>query len=172
MFEKNKGICDIYNPINSYCSTEMNTITDLDNNLLSNDKNDYTQIVTNENNYYIKNEIINLEDIKNNIKLLNPVKFNETLSKFLEKLNPYMKYKEYFSNDNFKELYSVSKKLPTIQKRNLNEEKQTIINEKSFFNFTHYGGVQINLLLKNNMGYNSDAMEAIMSAKIDNYEKI
>ena len=169
--EKSKGICDIYNPINSYCTTEMNTIMDLDNNLLSNDKKDYTQIATNENNYYIKNEITNLVDISNNIKLLNPVKFNETLSNFLEKLNPYMKYSEYFSNDNFKELYSVSKKLPTKEKRNLNEEKQTIINEESFFNFTHYGGVQISLLLKNDMGYNSDAMKAILSVKIDNYEQ-
>ena len=167
--EKNRGICDLSNQMNSYCTTEMNTTTDLDNNLLSYDEIAYTQITTDEYNYYIKNKITNLVDISKDTKLLNPEKFNETLSNFLEKLNPYMKYKEHFSNDNFKELYSVSKKLPIKEKRTLTVDKPTIIHEESIFNFKHYGGVEVGLFLKNNLGYNSEAMEALMNGKINDY---
>ena len=74
------------------------------------------------NNTYIKNKTTNLIDITDEFKS-DPEKYNDTLNKFLSKLNTYMKYHENFSTEQFKELYSISKGLPINQRRRDEEKK-------------------------------------------------
>ena len=55
--ETNGGICDIYNPIGSFCTTDMNTTKDSEGNLISYDEYTFTNITTDNNNFYIKKNI-------------------------------------------------------------------------------------------------------------------
>ena len=75
-----------------------------------------------------------------------------------------MKNYVHFSLENFRELYDVSKgiKKENIINRALNEKKRQIINGESLFNFTHFGGVQIILGLKNKLGYNYEALNFLL----------
>ena len=164
--EKNKGICDVHNSVFSFCTTEMNTTTDLNNNLLAYDEIAFENITMDSNNTYIKNKTTNLIDITSEFKS-DPEKYNDTLNKFLSKLNPYMKYHEHFSREQFKELYSISKGLPINQRRRNEEKKQYIINNLKYFEYKNYGGVDLNIFQQNNLGYNTEAMEASQFITID-----
>ena len=165
--ETNGGLCEVENTLSSFCTTDMNTTKDSEGNLLAYDELAFTNITTDENNYFIKNKYTKLLD-KTIPEELNPDKFNETLNILYPKLKDYMKYYEHFNLTNFKELYKVSKGIAneTKVRRNLYYEKPTIINEENLFKFTHFGGIQILINLKDNIGYNSQSMEA------DNYVQI
>ena len=170
--EKNDGICDIYNPINSHCTTEMNTTTDFDDNIISYDEIAFTNITSDTDNSYIKNKTTNLIDVSDKYSFLNPEKYHKILKMFLAKLNPYMKYTEHFSLNDFDELLSISKASPKKKgRRYLNNENQDIINEQAIFNYTYNQAIEIQIDLKNNLGYNSEAMEALISGKIDENKK-
>ena len=169
VIEKNGGICDIDNPIGSFCTTEMNTTKDPEGNLVEYNEIAFTNITTDENNYYIKNKITKLIDKTSFLSELNAEKYNETINKLYPKMKEHLKYYEHFSFDNYGELYNISKgiKSESQTKRRLDDEKPTIINERELFSFSHYGGVNIQINLKNNIGYNSEAMEASNSLQID-----
>ena len=161
--ETNGGICDIDNPIGSFCTTDMNTTKDSKGNLIAYDEVAFTKITKDEDNYYIKTKITNLMDkTNNNISELNPEKYNETLNKLYPHLKDYLKNFEQFSLENFKELYNVSKGLlnEVQAKRRLKQTGQVIEKKKNLFHFSHYGGVEIKISLKDNIGYNAEAMEA------------
>ena len=168
--EINGGICDIFNPIGSFCTTEMNTTKDPEGNLISYDEYTFTNITTDENNFYIKKKYTYLSD-KTNISKINPEKYNETLNKIYPNLKDYLRNYEKFSFENFKELYNVSKKLPEekneIRRRRISEEKSLIENKQNLFSIKHYGGVVIQMSLKDNVGYNTEAMVASNLLQID-----
>ena len=77
--ETNGGLCNIYDNFGSMCTTDMNTTTDLDGNLLSYDELAITNIITDENNSYIKNKVTHLIDISNTISGLDPAKYKNAL---------------------------------------------------------------------------------------------
>ena len=162
--ETNGGICDVENSIGTFCTTDMNTTKDKNGNLIAYDELAFSNITTNEDNYYIKNKITSLSDKTIFIKELNPNKYNKTLYKILPILKEYMIVHEQFSSENFKELYYVSKGLTNLldEKRSLNngaKESQLIFSEP-LFNYAHFSGMQFLLYLTNNLGLNTETMEA------------
>ena len=106
--ETNGGICDVSDPFSSFCTTEMNTTTDLDGNVLFYDEIAFTNITHDENNSYIKNKITNLKDETEKMKNVDIKAYGEALKALIDKVEPYLKYYEEFSVENFKELYKVS----------------------------------------------------------------
>lgn len=72
--ETNAGICDIEKAQLSYCTTDMNTTTDLDNNILSYDELAIMNITIDSKNYYIKSKKTNLVDETNKNENLDKVK--------------------------------------------------------------------------------------------------
>jgi hypothetical protein len=54
----NGDICNIENAYNSFCTTDMNTTKDLEGNLISYNELATTNLTTDENNYFIKNNIL------------------------------------------------------------------------------------------------------------------
>ena len=169
--ETNGGICDIYNPIGSFCTTDMNTTKDSEGNLISYDEFTFTNITTDENNFYIKKKYTNLLDKTSYLSQINPEKYNETLNKIYPNLKDYLKNYEHFSIENFNQLYNISKGLPEEKKekrrRRLFKEDSVIENKQNLFSFTHYGGVNIQMSLKDNVGYNTQAMVASNLLQID-----
>ena len=101
--ETNGGTCNIYDNIGTLCTTEMNTTTDLEGNLLQYDEIAITNITTDENNGYIKNKLTHLIDISEQIKDFNPLKYKSSLEKLLANLQPYMKEDIQFTTDDFNE---------------------------------------------------------------------
>ena len=171
--ENNKGICDIYNSINSYCTTDMNTTTDLDNNILSYDEIAFTRIISGNNDSFIKNKTTHLIDVSENFSFLNPENYLKILNIFLSKLNPYMKYIEHFSLKDFEQFLSDTNDFfnGKTKRRNLEVKESHIINEQEIFKY-NYDPVEIGIGLKNNLGYNSDAMEASINGRIDDYTEV
>lgn len=167
--EINGGLCEMENAFNSFCSTDMNTTKDSNGNLIAYDELCFTNITKDENNYYIKKKYTTLLDKTEFVNNLSPEKYNETLNNLYPNLQQYLKNYVHFSLDNFRELYNVSKGIKTedVSKRNLVEEKRQIINNEALFNFTHFGGVQITIGLKNNAGYNTQAIQALNLFEID-----
>ena len=168
--ETNGGMCDIVDSFNSFCTTDMNTTSDSNGNILSYDEVAFTNITDDENNYYIKNKITKLIDQTEKLDKIEPSLFEQGLNKLLSKLKPYMLFKEEFSTENFKELYKVSKNITDDEPkfRNLNSQKKIIIKEEEeLFQFTHYGGVKVYLNLFNDIGYNTESMKAFAKLKID-----
>ena len=169
--ETNDGICDIYNPIESTCTTDMNTTKDSEGNLISYDEYTYTRIPTDKDNYYIKKKYTYLTDKTGYSPELNPEKYNETLNKIYPHLKNYLKTYEQFSRENFCELYNVSKGLPDIKEQNrrrrLNQQGSVIEKNINYLKLSHYGGVNIQLSLKNNIGYNTQNMFASNIMSID-----
>ena len=169
--ETNGGICDVENSIGTFCSTDMNTTKDKNGNLIAYDELAFSNITTNEDKYYIKSKMTSLSDKTQFIKELNPIKYNKTLHEILPHLKEYMKVYEQFSSDNFKELYYHSKGLTNLinEKRRLNEEAQAtnLIYCEPLFNFEHYSGMQISINLTNNLGLNTQTMEAFSGFKFD-----
>ena len=171
--ETNGGICDIKNAQLSFCTTDINITTDLENNILSYDEEAIMNITLDVNNSYIKIKITNLTDESGKIEYLNPQIYEEKLNNIIQKLNPYLKYKELFSKDDFYEFYILSKNgsaaLKKIQKRKLDSYvDKKIKNEISLFNyFSPENGINVDLLLFNNLGLNSAFMEAGLNLEIE-----
>ena len=169
--ETNGGICDVENSIGSFCSTDMNTTKDKNGNLIAYEELAFSNITTNEDNYYIKSKITSLSDKTKFVNELNPVKYNKTLSQILPHLKEYMKVHEQFSSENFKELYYDSKGLTNLlneRRRLSNEAKDTqLIYSENLFNYGHYSGMQILINLTNNLGLNTQNMEASSGFKFD-----
>ena len=131
--ETNEGICDIENGQLSHCTTDMNTITDLENNILFYDEEAVMNITIDANNSYIKTKITNLTDESSKVENLNPQIYEEKLNNIIQKLNPYLKYEELFSKDDFNEFYIISKNGSDalMQKRKLDNYDDKIIKEEN-----------------------------------------
>ena len=161
--ETNKGICDIENGQLSFCTTDMNITTDLENNFLSYDEEAIMNITIDTNNSYIKSKITNLIDESNKTENLNPQIYEEKLNNIIQKMNPYLKYEELFSKDDFYEFYTLSKnESKTFKKRKLNTDDDKIVKKENnlFHLFTPESGISMDVNLFNNIGINSDFMEA------------
>ena len=174
--ETNGGICDVENSIGSFCSTDMNTTKDKNGNLIAYEELAFSNITTNEDNYYIKSKITSLSDKTKFVNELNPVKYNKTLNQILPHLKEYMKVHEQFSSENFKELYYNSKGLTNLlnEKRRLsNEAKDTpLIYSENLFDYAHFSGMKILINLTNNLGLNTEDMEASSGFKFDSEKSV
>ena len=171
--ETNGGVCNIYDSIGSHCTTDMNTTTDLEGNLLSYDELAITNITTDEKNSFFKIKLTKLIDISDKNPNLEPKKYKNSLDKLLPMLQTYMKDDILFTTDNFTDLYNLvqdkskSKKKTYISKktnktyRNLMEYVSSFIKEKSLFYYKDVGGIQINLFLKADSGLNTQALTLI-----------
>ena len=173
--ETNGGICNVEKSIGSFCTTDMITKKDSKGNLLTYDEVAFTNLTTNENNYYIKNKTTTLIDKTEFITNLNPQKYNKTLFLLYPKLSECLKYYEKFSTEEFKELYNVTKGIETesqkARRRNLHVDRPVIMNNEKLFDYSHYCGIEISLMLQDNSGYNTEAMEAASFFEIDGQKK-
>ena len=173
--ETNGGICDVVDPFKSFCTTDMNTTVNPEGKILTYDEEAFTNITQDKNNSYIKEKITNLKDESEKVAHVNKVEYKEALDILLEKLNPYFKYYEQFSEEEFKELYKASKNISGdidinsgVQRRNLRAEKQeeeALSNEETLFNYTHYTDTKLLINLRNEPGYNSESMQAQVNLK-------
>lgn len=175
--ETNGGICDIENGQFSFCTTDMNTTTDLENNILTYDEEAIMNITLDDNNTYNKNKITKLIDESNKTENLNPEIYEEKLNITIQKLNPYLKYEELFSKDDFYEYY-VNYMLSKNGSAPLNERQIRILDntndkmiekENNLFHlFSHESGITVDLNLFNNLGINSEFMSASNNLYIEN----
>ena len=173
--EINGCICDIENAQFSYCSTDMNTTTDLDNNILSYDELATMNITTDSDNYYLQYKTTNLVDKTENIENDAIEEYKKNLNKFIEKIEPYLKYQVLFSKENFEEYYYIVKKNTSFvqQKRKLRNEvddyKEEISNENNVWDvFTPTSGIRIDVTLLNNAGLLNNFMQADNYFYLDN----
>ena len=170
--ETNGGICDVDNSIGTFCSTDMNTTKDKNGNLIAYNELAFSNITTNEDNYYIKNKITSLSDKTKFIEDLNPIKYNKNLNEILPLLKEHMIVHEQFSSEQFKELFYVSKGLTNLlgDKRRLNSEadERKLIYSENLFNYTHFSVNNLQIKLENNLGLNTEAIEASSGFNIDN----
>ena len=171
IWELNRGICDIPDSFNSFCTTEMNTSTNINGTLLTYDEVATTNITNDELNSFYKIKTTKLRDKSSEFENINKTSYEQILNKMISKLNPYMKYKEEFSTDQFKILYNISKNITTEQKepkRNLDDnQKPKLIGEEELLKIDHYGGVKFSINLKNDIGLNVESMKAFLNLKID-----
>ena len=162
--ETNGGICDVDNSIGTFCSTDMNTTKDKNGNLIAYDELAFSNITTNEDNYYIKKKITSLSDKTKLTNDLDPIKYQKNLNKILPYLKEHMRIHEQFSAERFKELFYVSKGLANIldKKRRLNLEgnERQLIYSENLFTYLHYSGNNLFIKLENNLGLNTESMEA------------
>ena len=151
----------------------MNITTDFENNILSYDEEAIMNITLNADNSYIKAKITNLTDESCKNEYLNSQKFEEKLNNIIQKLNPYLKYEELFSKDDFYEFYILSKNgsaaLKKMQKRKLdNFDNKMIKKENNFlYLFSPDSGISVDFSLFINSGINSDFMEAGLKLDIE-----
>ena len=159
--ELNGGPCNIYNNFGSICTTEMNTTTDLEGNLIKYDEYAVTNIPKDKDNGYIKIKETHLIDETDNIQNLDPSKYKSSLDKLLPKLKPYMKEDIQFTSDNFTDLYNTvhkKEKLVLNKKRKprnlfdsaIQDAQSTF--EANLFNYQDPGGIEINYNLVNDAG--------------------
>ena len=82
-----------------------------------------------------------------------------------------MKVYEQFSSEDFKELFYDSKGLTNLlnEKRRLNSEAKEahLIYSESLFTYGHFSGMQVLINLTNNLGLNTQSMEASSGFKFD-----
>lgn len=172
--ETNEGICDIENSQFSFCTTDMNTTTNLDNKILEYNEVAIMNITTDNQNSYIKTKTTKLVDESDKVENFDPEIYEENLNNIINKLSPYLKYDELFSKENFQELLFVSKngmaEFKKMGKRKLDTyDEHMIKKENNVFNlFTPESGIEVDLTLFNNVGINSDFMEANNIMYIDN----
>lgn len=162
--ETNGGTCNIYDNIGTLCTTEMNTTTDLEGNLLQYDEIAITNITTDENNGYIKNKLTHLIDISEQIKDFNPLKYKSSLEKLLANLQPYMKEDIQFTTDDFNELYHLVKTKTKFFKKKNSKKFRNLIEyatyksqgrqERNLFNYKDIGSINIDYNLINEPGIN------------------
>ena len=131
--ERNGGICDVDNPFNSFCSTEMNTTIDQKGNLLTYDEVAYSEIINDVNNSYTKKKLTNLVDVSYKIESFNKTEYKEKLNIILSKINPFMKYNEQFSIEQFGELYDISKGKKRRRLESNDNNEITFIKKQSLF---------------------------------------
>ena len=166
--EINGGICDIENAEYSFCTTDMNTTTDLENNILTYEEEAIMNITSDSKNSYVKTKNTKLVDITKDIENLNVETYEQNLNNILNKLNPYLKNETLFSNEDFNEVYIVNKYGMKALKKNLKRNLIDKVNndnmikqENNLFNFFSPDiGINVDVSLFNNMGINSDFMEA------------
>jgi len=179
--ETNGGICDIENPIGSLCTTDMNTTTDKEGNILKYEEEANMFIETDENNNYSKKKFTKLIDLTNETKSLDSQQYNNTLYQLLPQLNPYFSYEELFSKENFEEILLISKEGPEVLKklrnrknnRKLEGEDDTPIASIENTLLEHDGnvGIKLELGLVNNPGIGNEFMEGNSKLKIENNNK-
>ena len=173
--ELNGGICDIPDSFNSFCTTDMNTSTNLNGTLLTYDEVATSNITIDEINSFYKIKTTNLIDKSKQLENSDKPSYEQILNKIISKLNPYMKYKEEFSTEEFKMLYNASKNITTDKKeskRNLNDNsKPKLVAEENLMEIKHYGGVNAFIKLKNDIGLNVESMKAFVKLMVDDSEK-
>ena len=172
--EINGGICDIDNSIGSFCTTDMKTTKDSKGNLLKYEEIAFTNVTTNEDHYYIKNKTTTLLDKTEFVMNLSAEKYNETLFKLYPQLKNYLNTSVHFSTEDFKELYRVSKGIPSKdenKRRNLVIKRSAIVSKEQLFNYSHHSGLEIDINLQINAGLNTEAMEASNLITIGDEEK-
>ena len=172
--EFNSGICDVIKPLNSYCTTDMNTTTDFNNNVMTYDEYAYSCINVDSENSYVKKKVTHLKDITNLTEYLNKETHKNQLDYFLGKLGPYLNYDVTFSTQNFEELYSIVKQNSTsnkkLNKRNLELYFSGIdpyIKDENLF-LEKIDGVQITLNLRNDIGIDKMFMSASSILSLNN----
>ena len=170
--EINGGICDVSDPFNSFCTTDMNTTLDLEGNLLTYDEVATTYIINDINNSFYKIKTTNLRDNSKDVENVNKTTYEQFLNKLISILSPNMIYKEEFSTEEFKKLYQYSKNITNKKdsNRNLddkNKEKATLVYEKILFNIKNKENVKILYTLKNDLGLNTESIKAFSFIKID-----
>ena len=156
--ERNGGICDVDNPFNSFCSTEMNTTIDQKGNLLTYDEVAYSEIINDVNNSYTKKKLTNLVDVSYKIESFNKTEYKEKLNIILSKINPFMKYNEQFSIEQFGELYDISKGKKRRRLESNDNNEITFIKKQSLFEYQD-SMLLINLELNDDSGLNSETMK-------------
>ena len=172
--ETNGGTCDVINPFNSFCTTDMNTTVDSEYNILEYNEVAVMEIKNDDNNKYYKNKITKLIDETNKMTSYNYEKYEENLNKILPKLEPHFQTDILFSKNDYEEVYiasmeGVDKLREKLQnKRKLNQEKNIINKESNLFSHNSNNGVEINMGLLINPGLNTEYCEAIYNLLIEN----
>ena len=159
IIERNGGTCDVDNPFNSFCSTEMNTTIDSEGNLLTYDEVAYSEIINDVMNSYTKNKLTNLVDVSYKIESFNKTEYKEKLNIILSKINPFMKYNEQFSIEQFGELYDISKGNKRRRLESNDNNEITFIKRQSLFEYQD-SMLLIKLELNDDSGLNSETMKA------------
>ena len=189
--ETNGGLCNIYNNFGSICTTEMNTTLDAENNLVIYDEQAITIINYDEENSYTKDKVTNLIDISQKIQKSDIKNYENFLNNLLPLLKPYMKNEIQFTEEEYDDLYKVTKYMhissnstfsPEMKPyepkktrntfRNLNFNGRTEdehIKNAHLFSST-ISPIQINLDFKINPGINSPEMGAYGSIFFDDQE--
>ena len=135
----------------------------------------FTNVTKNKDNFYYKNKTTTLLDRTEFITNINGQKYNETLNLLYPKLENYLQYYDYFSTENFKELYNISKNISNQNNNNLGslmEKKPVFEFNENIFNFSHYSGIEVLIKLQDNIGYKNEAMEASSYILIDDEKNI
>ena len=159
--ETNGGQCRA-TPFPSFCWTDMNTTKDSEENLLLYKERAFSQINQDSNNYYIKDKYSIVKDMTEKNNTEEAKLYKKKMEELLEQLNPYMKYYEEISEEQFKEIYdiSVNRKLPDKNKRKLNNQKDGFYKEENIFNYADSEGVNIFLSILDDSSLNSETMKA------------
>ena len=169
------GICSIKSPHLSNCTTDFNLTTDLEGNVLNYNELCFSNITTNERNYYIKNKITTLSDETDKYSNVNSEKYKENLNKILPLLDPYMKNNQLFNFTQFKQLYNTAKKAEKYNgQRNLDEiGSKSISNQANLFSYSS-SGTDYSINLNQNPGINEQFFEFLNNFKAgeDNYNLI
>ena len=185
--EINGGLCNINNNLGTLCTTDMNTTTDLEGNLLQYDELAITNITTDDNNYYIKTKVTHLVDETEKINNLDPYKYKKSLDNLLPYLEPYMKEDIQITDDDFEDIFRIvvynSKnqlnKLNKLNKkrkyRNLLEEaisKSEEWQEATLFQYRDVQGVDISINLLNDPNIkDGNALKMYSNLNINNVNK-
>ena len=178
--ETNGGICDIENSLASFCTTDMNTTTDMEGRILHYEEVAYMNIQTDELNSYTKIKTTKLVDITDEISLLDSNKYNSSLNELMTKLEPYLKYQELFSKEEFEEVFLINKEgineVTNIlkrrnSKRKLQEDRSEGLIENTLVDIDGNSGIKIEFNIINNPGKDNEYMEANSELKIENQKK-
>ena len=163
--ERNSGICNTKNAYKTHCTTDMNTTTDSNNNVMAYDEIAFSNFTTDENNSYVKTKKTHLKDITNQTQKFSSETYKKQLNNILEKLKPHLKKDELFSESDFNNIHSIIKgnttKEKITNKRNLNGNYNGLnpyVRGESLF-FKEINGVQIDFNLKNDIGIGTDSMK-------------
>ena len=166
--ELNGGICDVSDSFDSFCTTEMNSTLDLNGILLNYFEIATTNITFDDDNSFYKIKNTTLIDVSKDFENVDENSYEIVLNKIISKLN--LKFKEEFSNEQFKILYKLSKNMTENERRNLNE-KEKFSAEEELVNVKHFGGVKTMIKLKNEIKLNLESMKAMSNLIIDETEK-
>ena len=169
--EVNGGICDIENAQFSFCSTDMNTTTDLENTILTYDELAVMKVTSiDPNNYFVKTKTTNLVDETDKLENFDKTSYKNSLEQMVEKLKPHLKYEVLFSQDNFEEFYYLSKNnTPYMDERRRlkfeseeeDESTDMVLKENNVLNlFTPTSGISVDVTLLNNAGFGNEFMQA------------